>query len=93
MDMGFAIAFPGAELPPESISAYVSDWSSMIKSNGPERFLTGLRHACEITSFFPTLADVAGDIPQPIPSSYSGWSEDDRARRAAGERSYGKCDV
>jgi hypothetical protein len=54
MDMGFAITFPGAELPPESISAYVSDWSSMIKSNGPDRFLTGLRHACQITSFFPT---------------------------------------
>jgi hypothetical protein len=87
------VRFPSAELPDETIEAYRGDWHDLLRECGTQRFLTGLQHACKSTSFFPTLADVARHIPQPTASGYSGWSHEDRARKAAGERSYGKLDV
>ncbi len=87
------VRFPAAELPDETIEAYRSDWHDLLRECGTPRFLSGLQRACKSTSFFPTLADVARNIPQPAPSSYSGLSVEDRARRASGERAYGKYDV
>lgn len=86
--------FPGTQLPPESVSAFVADWSQLIKSYGSDRFLTGIRHACESTTFFPVLADIVKHIP-PTPVVSTLWTptEEDRRRQASGERRYGQPDI
>jgi hypothetical protein len=87
------VRFPSVELPDETIAAYQADWHNLLCEVGTQRFLTGVRRACASTSFFPTLADVGKNIPPPTPGGYVGWTDEDRARKAAGERSYGKRDI
>ena len=58
--------YPSAKLPPETVAAYRADWQDLLRECGTQRFLTGVRRACQSTSFFPTLADVAKNIPAPI---------------------------
>ena len=85
--------FPSTQLPPESVSAFVADWSQLIKSHGTDRFLIGIQRACQSTTFFPALADIVRHIPAPIVSTLWTPTEEDERRKAAGELSYGEPDV
>lgn len=86
--------FPSTQLPPESVSAFLQDWTELIKSNGTDRFLIGVQRACQSTTFFPVLGDIVKHIPPPpiISTRWTPTPEDER-RREAGERSYGEPDV
>lgn len=79
---------------PESIGAFTNDWTEMIGSCGIHRFWNGLKLAVMSTSFFPVLADIKRHMPEPHNlSEYAGPTQEDIARKSAGERSYGVADI
>jgi len=88
------VRYPQVDLGPDTIAAYKADWQQLLREVGTTRFLGGVQRACQASSFFPLVADVARHIPPPPPpSTWVGLSDEDRRRQAAGERSYGVPDV
>lgn len=86
--------YPQAELPRESIAAYKGEFERLLRESGTARLLAACQQAVRFTPRFPSIADVVRNIPPPpVRSTYEGPSEDDRRRKAAGERSYGIPDV